>query len=450
MNAQSSAMRTAAESQIIAEFHRNETSLPGGDSIMPMRREAFETFERLGFPSRRVEAWHYTDLRQSLREALPLAMPPSATAILAQGARLENLVPRVADVDAIRIVLVDGYYISGLSDVARLPQGVVLRSLADALDGVDLDVQEALFAPDMTRGDSALSLNAALMCGGIVLDVEDGVQVSEPVEIVTLSTNDVSQALYLRSLVRLGKGASLTLIETDVTDGSKAEQRNNAVVMRLADEARLDHVFLPPQLPAGSANVAHLLVTLAARSRFSSFTFAGGGGLLRRQAFMRFDGEGAEGEFAGSVLIDGRDHSDTTLVVEHVAPGCESREYFKYVIDDEATGVFQGKVIVAPGAQKTDGKMKSQAILLSDGATMNNKPELEIFADDVVCGHGATVSQLDEDQLFYAQSRGIPKPEAEAMLLEAFVDEATDRVRHEGLRRMLTGHISDWLEKRGR
>ena len=125
-----------------------------------------------------------------------------------------------------------------------------------------------------------------------------------------------------------------------------------------------------------------------------------------------------------------------------------SREYFKTVLDGEATGVYQGKVIVAPGAQKTDGAMKSHAILLSDGATMNNKPELEIFADDVVCGHGATVAQLDEDQIFYAMARGLPKTEAEAMLLEAFVDEATDRIENQALRIYLAGLIGQWLSAR--
>jgi Fe-S cluster assembly protein SufD len=131
-----------------------------------------------------------------------------------------------------------------------------------------------------------------------------------------------------------------------------------------------------------------------------------------------------------------------------VAPHCESREYFKTVLDGEATGVYQGKVMVAPGAQKTDGSMKSQAILLSDGASMNNKPELEIFADDVVCGHGATVAQLDEDQVFYAMARGLPKAQAESLLLEAFIDEATDRVENEDLRTMLAERIGLWLAAR--
>ena len=367
---------------------------------------------------------------------------------LAQGARLESLAPRGASADAIRIVLVDGHFVSGLSDIARLPQGVTLSPLSEALDTGDAGLIEDLSAPGLGQGDSALALNSAFMQGGVVLDVAEGVQVADPIEFLSISSAEEALSIYSRSLVRLGPGARLTLLETDVSAGAAAEQRNSALVVKAGDAAIFDHVFVPARLAAGSAHVAHLLVTVAERADISSFTLARGGGLLRRQIFARFDGSHAKCEFAGASLLRDRDHSDTTLVVEHVAPCCESREYFKAVLDGEATGVFQGKVIVAPGAQKTDGKMKSQAILLSDGATMNNKPELEIFADDVVCGHGATVAQLDDDQIFYAQSRGIPKAEAEAMLLEAFVDEATDRVRHENFRDMLTGRIAEWLSER--
>ncbi|MDB5595250.1 MAG: FeS assembly protein SufD [Hyphomicrobiales bacterium] len=448
MNAQVTPMRTPAEAKIAADYESARATFAGQDAVVRLRDDAFGLFLQAGLPHRRVEAWHYTDLRQVLREALPLAGVPSSTAILAQGARLEALAPRTEGVDAVRIVLVDGFYISSLSDIARLPEGVFVRSLADALEQGDPEIIEALAAPGLGGGDSVLALNSAFMQGGVVIEVAEGTQVAEPVEIVTISTNDEAQSLYQRSLVRLGTGSKLTLIETDAADGSQVEQRNVALVVSLGTDAVLDHVFVPAQLPVGSSHVAHLLVTLGHGADLSSFTLARGGGLMRRQAFVRFDGEHAKAQFAGSSLLKGRDHSDTTMIVEHVAPHCESREYFKFVLDGEATGVFQGKVIVAPGAQKTDGKMKSQAILLSDGASMNNKPELEIFADDVVCGHGATVAQLDDEQVFYAQSRGIPKPDAEAMLLEAFVDEATDHVRHEGLRDMLTARIGDWLAER--
>jgi Fe-S cluster assembly protein SufD len=312
----------------------------------------------------------------------------------------------------------------------------------------DASIVSSLAAAGLGGGDATLALNTAFMQGGLVIDVADGVTIADPVEIISLSSGDAAQSIYARSLVRLGKGAKLTLVEDESGDEGALAQRNVAMVFQIGNDAVLEHVFAPASLASGSVHVAHLLATIGTRASFNSFTLARGGGLFRRQAHMRFDGDHARGQLAGATLLRGRDHSDTTLVVEHVAPHCESREYFKTVLDGEATGVYQGKVMVAPGAQKTDGSMKSQAILLSDGASMNNKPELEIFADDVVCGHGATVAQLDEDQVFYAMARGLPKAQAQSLLLEAFIDEATDRVENEDLRTMLAERIGLWLAAR--
>jgi Fe-S cluster assembly protein SufD len=450
MNARSAPPQTSAEAKIAADYVGARLSLPGGDAVADLRDAAFDAFMATGFPTRRVEAWHYTDLKRAMSEALPIAAPPSATSILAQGARLASLCPRMEDVDSLRVVLVDGHFIPALSDVARIPQGVALHSLADALAHGDAGLIEALAAPGLGQGDAALSLNTAFMQGGFVLDIAAGVDVIHPVEIVSLSSGAPAQAIYGRSLVRLGAGARLTLVEAEACDSGSVEQRNCALVCQIADDAALEHVFVPAELSQGSAHVAHLLASLQSRASFNSFTLARGGGLVRRQVFLRFDGDHSKAQLAGANLLNGRDHWDTTLVVQHVAPHCESREYFKSVLDDDATGVYQGKVIVAPGAQKTDGAMKSHAILLSDGATMNNKPELEIFADDVVCGHGATVSQLDEDQLFYAQARGLPRHDAQAMLLEAFVDESADRIENEAIRAHVIGLMGGWLAARRR
>jgi Fe-S cluster assembly protein SufD len=171
----------------------------------------------------------------------------------------------------------------------------------------------------------------------------------------------------------------------------------------------------------GALHVESLVARLGESAELRAFGYVSNGDLVRRQIFASLVGENAKIALNGLSLLDGKRHADTTLVVDHIAPHGESREFFKHIVADEATGVYQGKVIVQPGAQKTDGGMKSQAILLSPNAVMNNKPELEIFADDVVCGHGATVGALDRDQLFYLRARGIPETEAEAMLLEAFV-----------------------------
>jgi len=442
------ALPTAAEAKLAADFADARKVLPGSGAVHALRTAAFDSFVVAGLPSRRVEAWHYTDLRGALREALPMAAQPPASATSALRVRLEKLVPRIAGLKTWRLVLVDGYFIADLSDAAALPKGVRVMSLADALVCGDAAAVELLAARGLGESDAALALNTAFMQGGVLVDIAQNTTLEQPLEIVSLSSGAVGQAVYARSALRVSKGAQVTLIESEACESMTAEHRNCALVIAVGEGASVEHVFVPAPLASGSTYVASLMTTLAASANFNSFTLALGGGLLRRQAFMRFDGAQGRGQLAGASLLKGKDHADTTLIVQHVAPHCHSREYFKTVLDGDATGVYQGKVSVAPGAQKTDGAMKSHAILLSDGATMNNKPELEIFADDVVCGHGATVAQLDDDQVFYAMARGLPKEDAQAMLLEAFVDEATDRVENEALRAHLTTLIGAWLSAR--
>ena len=191
------------------------------------------------------------------------------------------------------------------------------------------------------------------------------------------------------------------------------------------------------------------MARLGEKAELAAFAYVAGGALVRRQIFATLAGQYANLALAGLSLLEGRRHADTTLVVDHAAPHGQSREFYKHIVAGDATGIYQGKVVVQPGAQKTDGAMKSQAILLSPHAVMNNKPELEIFADDVVCGHGATVGALDPEQLFYLQARGLPKAEAEAMLLEAFGADAIARVDDGALAELLHGKMRAWLAARG-
>jgi Fe-S cluster assembly protein SufD len=300
----------------------------------------------------------------------------------------------------------------------------------------------------MGAKDPAIALNTAFMQGGIVLDIEPGAAIDMPVEIVSIATEAREQAFYSRSLVRLGAGARLNLTETQVSVGGMLSQKNDMLIVMLGDDAVLDHTVTVPRNAPGSVQVSSLLARLSARSNFSSFALVSDAAFLRRQTFLRFDGEHASAVLSGVSILGRHEHADTTLVVEHVAPNCKSREAFKHIIDDEATGVFQGRIVVAPGAQKTDGGMSSRAILLSEGAAMYNKPELEIFADDVVCGHGATCGELDEDLLFYAMSRGLPRDAAESLLLEAFAGEVVDAIANETLRESLMDRVRARLSAR--
>jgi Fe-S cluster assembly protein SufD len=196
-------------------------------------------------------------------------------------------------------------------------------------------------------------------------------------------------------------------------------------------------------------HISTLMAAIGARAQFHDLSFTTGGAVVRNQLYVRFAGERASATIGGASLLKARQHVDTTLVVDHAVAGGTSRELFKSVLDGESRGVFQGKIIVRPGAQRTDGRMMTRALLLSETAEADNKPELEIFADDVQCGHGATAGALDQDLLFYLKARGIPQDEAEALLIQAFVGEAIEPVEHDGLREALMAAAVAWLQSRG-
>jgi len=224
-------------------------------------------------------------------------------------------------------------------------------------------------------------------------------------------------------------------------------QVNTALQVIVGDGAHVDHIKVTRE--GGKAlHLSSLMANVGAKARFNTFTFTTGGAVVRNQLFVRFAGEETLANIRGATLLKGRQHVDTTMVVDHAALACQSREVFKTVLDDESRGVFQGKIIVRPGAQKTDAKMMTRALLLSDDAEADNKPELEIFADDVTCGHGATSGALDESLLFYLRARGLPEKEAQALLIQAFVGEAIESIASDALRDIAAATAERWLRAR--
>jgi Fe-S cluster assembly protein SufD len=215
----------------------------------------------------------------------------------------------------------------------------------------------------------------------------------------------------------------------------------------VGDEAHVNHVKVIGD-GADALHISTLAAAIGARARFNTFSFVSGGAIVRNQLFLKFDGEGTVANIGGATLLKGRQHADTTLVANHGARGCQSREVFKSVLDDEAHGVFQGRIVVQPGAQQTDAKMMTRALLLSEQAEADSKPELEIFADDVQCGHGATAGAIDEQLKFYLMARGIPAAEAEALLIQAFLGEAIESIEHAGMRETLNERVATWLRNR--
>lgn len=416
-------------------FASAEGRLPGSPAVIAARREAFAAYERLGLPHRRLEEWKYTDLRALVGEVLPLAASPDAAALK----RAAEAVKAHAFEGARKLVLVDGVFAADLSDVKALATEASLKTLRETLDK-----DAGLLNTAST--DAVIALNAALATDGVVLSIADGTQLSAPIQIVHVATA-ASASAVTRSQVVVGKGARATIIESFVAAGAAAYQVNDAVIVSIGDDADVAHIRLMDDAP-DAVNITSQFVTVGANTKLNFFNMTTGAAVSRLQGFIMLAGEGSELAINGVNLLKKTEHGDTTLVVDHAVPNCVSREIFRAVIDDRAHSVFQGRIIVRPDAQKTDGKMMTRALLLSDEAEADNKPELEIFADDVSCGHGATAGALDDSLLFYLKARGLPEKQAQALLIQAFVGEAIEQIADDGLREHVIGIAERWLERR--
>jgi Fe-S cluster assembly protein SufD len=409
--------------------------LPGSGKVADARSQAFDAFERAGLPNRRIEEWKYTDLRALMREVLPLAAAPDAAAIKRARAALKTASVK----GAVKLVLVDGVFVAELSDAAEA--GASVNTLRQALECGDSD----LLTTDAT--DAMIALNAAMATDGVIISVADGANLTKPLQIIHVTTASKAST-FTRSQISIGQGARATLVESFVAaDGAKAYQVNDAVMLSVGDGADLSHVRLMAEAP-DAANITSGILTVGAKVTYNLFNMTSGAALSRFSGLVALKGEGSELNANGVNLLKGTQHGDTTLVVDHVVPHCTSREIFRAVVDDRAHSVFQGRIIVRPHAQKTDGKMMTRALLLSDEAEADNKPELEIFADDVTCGHGATAGALDESLLFYLRARGLPEKEAQALLIQAFVGEAIEGIANDGLREAAMATAQRWLEAR--
>jgi len=443
MNAEVRPIKTAAETALAQSFAAVKRALPGAGTVGALREDAFRRFETEGLPHRRVEEWKYTDLRALMRDAKPLAAVPDAAA----KARAKDALAMLPAIEARRVVFVDGALVPELSDLAGLEAGLTIRSTAEALAAGDGDLIAHL-GRIVPTDDVAVALNTAFMGDGAVIHVAQGAALAQPIHLVFVNSGGEPASVFARSLVVIEKGARAMLVESHVGSTASEDQVNTALELKVGDEAHVDHIKITGD-GAGALHVSTLMAAIGAHARFNEFLFTTGGAVVRNQAFVRFDGEGTIAGIRGASLLKGRRHADTTLVADHATADCTSREVFKSVLDEEGRSVFQGKIIVQRNAQKTDAKMATHALLLSETAEADNKPELEIFADDVQCGHGATSGALDEDLLFYLKARGIPAKEAEALLIQAFVGEAVEGIEHAGLRDALMDHVVAWLEARG-
>jgi Fe-S cluster assembly protein SufD len=430
-------LKTKAEEALVETFENVLPKLPGGPRVQAARKSAIGQFGTLGLPHRRIEEWKYTDLRATVKE---VAAPAVDDKTKVSEAEIEAALGTLAAVKVPRVVFVNGHYDSGFS---KLPgKGVEVSSLKAALERDDAG---AAF-PDGRDADAVLSLNTAYAADGAVVTVSDGAKLAEPLLLVFVKAGPKARFVATRNVVRIGAGATATLVEAFVTvPGSEPGGQSNAATdIVVGDGAEVSHIKVVLD-DRKATHLANWIVGLGADAGYRGFQFTADTALARNQISVVYGGEGGKLDLSGIFLGRESEHIDTTLVVDHAVPKCESRELFKGVLDGRARGIFQGKIIVRPDAQKTDGKQMAQALMLSSDAEFDSKPELEIYADDVICGHGSTAAEIDEELIFYCKSRGIPEAIARALLIESFIGEAADRVEHDGLREALMSVVRTWL-----
>jgi Fe-S cluster assembly protein SufD len=402
-----------------------------------LRTAGMEAFAELGFPTTRLEDWKYTNVAP----LTGINFQPARYEFNAKIAKQIESLP-FAGLETSRLVFVNGHYCKELSSLAGQPEGVKVSSLREALEAGRRSLEAHLARYADFKGHAFVALNTAFMEEGGFIEIPKGVVLDKPLHLLFVSTaGSEPWVSHPRNLVLAGRESQATVIETYATlDGNV--YFTNAVTEIVAEEgARVDYVKVQRESEA-AFHVATVLAYAARNAGVQTNSLQFGARLGREELITVLDGEGAEGFLFGLYVTDGRQLIDNHTTIDHAQPHCSSREFYKGILDGQSTGVFNGKILVRKDAQKTDSKQSDKNLLLSESATINTKPQLEIFADDVKCTHGATVGQIDPEAIFYLRSRGIGREEARSLLTVAFANEIIDRVKFQPLRERLKANLA--------
>lgn len=417
-----------------AEARLSSLSLPmQGGWVDALRQDALARLRAMGLPSRRDEYWKYT------RPDTLTAVDPVPAALF----DTQDELPVFSEIERLKIVFVDGVFDAEASDDLTL-EGIEIERLADA-GAKDIHWAKDVYGVLETKGQSPVerplaALNTAYAGDGVLIRVTG--KPSKPVSLVYFHRSETSDAM-LHHVVKLEEEAELTLLE----NGPAAARFNKVLEVEVADTAKFHHVRAQGRDHQRRA-ATYIFARLATQSVFKSFTMTANGVLTRNECVIELTGDDAIAHVAGACMGDGDFHHDDTVFITHDAQNCESRQVFKKVLRNGATGVFQGKILVQPDAQKTDGYQISQSLLLDDDSQFLAKPELEIYADDVACSHGSTSGAIDEEALFYLRSRGVPIKEATDLLVLSFLAEAVEEIESEELRDEIGSRLEAWLARR--
>jgi len=403
-----------------------------------LREDAFARFCEVGFPTTHDEDWRFTNVSAIARTAFQT----SSDVRLAKG---DTAAWRVDDVAAM-LVFVNGRFSAELSEVNALPKGVTVASLADRIEVAPEEVEKHLGKYADTQRDPFVALNTAFISDGAYVHLPRGVVVEAPIYLLYLSTKeDAPTMTHPRNLIVAEDEAQVAVIEDYASVGGASVVLSNAVTELVAGESAVAQHYLIEREHLKAFNLSTLRIEQGRSANVASHSVLLGGGLVRNNVHPVLAGEGGECLINGLFMGTGRQHLDNYMHVEHAAPHCGSRQFYNGILDGHAHGVFHGRIVVHKAAQKTDAKQTNRNLLLSDDAQIDTKPQLEIYADDVKCTHGATIGQIEENALFYLQSRGISELEARKLLLMAFAEECVDRmhstVAREHIARLVSQHL---------
>ena len=408
--------------------------------LLRIRQEAIQSFARLGFPTVHDEEWRFTNIAP-LTKILFQAAPDETDTW--DGKNLESALPQDSPGGSndIRLIFVNGYYSERLSAVRGLPGGVEAGNLAALLSQKDGAAEAHLARYADHRVHPFVALNTAFWRDGAYLRIPKGTVLDKPVHLVYVSTaDDVSLVSFPRTLIVAEREAQATVVESYLGLGRGVCFSNAVTEIVVGENAVLDHYKLQRENDR-SFHIAALQVYADRNAKASSCSISLGGALVRNEAAAVLDAEGAECTLNGLYLARGRQHVDNHTVLDHAKPHGSSRELYHGILGDSATAVFNGRIIVRPGAEKTDAIQRNRNLLLSPDAVIDTKPQLEIYNNDVRCTHGATIGQLDSEALFYLRSRGIGAEEARNILIDAFAADIVERVKPAGVREWVEGAL---------
>jgi len=421
MNIQIQPQRTAAEAALVDAFGERLSLLPGNGEVMLKRDAAIEAL-KAGLPTRRIETWHYTDLRRLLT-TVPAFEPTAeakAVAPLVEGSSVLALLNGTA----VKAAAIDGVKVSPVSE--KLGDGTYAPALGP--QGAD---------------DAIGALNSAFVADGWLLDIADGTVLDKPVELQNVQAGG---QVHARLAVKVGAGVTATVVERQTGTGAAFVSSVDNVT--IGEGSDITWVIVQEQ-PETATYLGQFNAWIGKDARLTLFVMNAGGKLVRQEIRVVAKGEGSDFQLRGVNLLAGDTHTDVTMVLDHAVPHTGSREIVRNVVTGKAHGVFQGRINVHQKAQKTDAKMACNTLLLSDDGEFSTKPELEIFADDVQCGHGATVTEIHRDHLFYLMARGIEEKTARGLLVRAFLAEVIEELEDEAIVEALEARLIDWFAAHG-